>query len=1065
MAFGRGGQETVRSIMARETANPNRQPSAPTPRPLMRANRSRLKQNPSSRIGATSTPHVQTASQPASPPQTPSTQFLAAQVSDSGNVPPDTMGAVGPTQLVVFVNGRIRSFNKSTGAVDGILNASTDTFFPTLVRNGQVTTDPRIRYDRLSARWFLTMVSFPTSTPTDNRILLAWSNTGAITGATVFSFAWIDMAAVHPNGCVIDYDTLGVDANAVYVGGNIFCGADFASLQLLESDGFVIPKAGLLAGSPAVTAFKLAGDGSSPSCPAPGAGADGVFTPQGVDNYDPNAGVGFFVGVSVCFLGELVFARITNPGSNSPGAQLIVLTVPRTATPAAVPTLGSTNPLDGLDDRLLAAHLRNGHLWTAHNICVDSTGAAPLGGCAAGSRDAERWYDVKGLDGSPVLNQSGTVFDSSVTSPLNYWMGSIMVSGQGHVAMGSSVASAGVHAQAAFTGRLSNDGPGIMMSPAIYQASTFDYNRQSTPVQRWGDFSYTSLDPSDDMTMWTIQEFTNATNSWGVEAVKLLAPPPATPTAATANATAGQCNETINVSATSAAGSGFFEPGAGFTNHIQAAISGGVTVNHIAVVDPTNLVLDVSTEGAAAGPKNLTVTNPDGQTVTVNGLIFVQASSTQPAAGTALSTSQYTLSNSDGTTWQYVDSSNLKLTCAPSANHTTLLTANADLFTATAGYNQDIGIFASDNGGADTLVSWKESGGFAGTFSPNAAYVQGTYNMVAGHTYVFKLKWKTNRNAPGSTIFAGAGAAYPFSPTSLVAETFATGVVPNFAVSTGQYTLSNSDGSTWQVIDDTDLSTALSPGANATAVLGANVDLFTATAGYNQDIGIFVSDNGGSDTLVAWKESGGFAGTFSPNAAFVKATYPMTSGHTYRFRLKWKTNKNAPGVTIFAAAGAGPTLFSQTSLLAETIGTGANPYTAVSTSQYTLSNSDGATWQDMNPPLQVTVSPGSDTNSIVGVNVDLFTATAGYNQDIAIFVSNNGGPDTLVVWKESGGSAGIFSPNAAFAQITFQMTGGHTYIFKVKWKTNRNAPGTTIFAAAGGGAPFSHTRLIAELTS
>ena len=33
---------------------------------------------------------------------------------------------------------------------------------------------------------------------------------------------------------------------------------------------------------------------------------------------------------------------------------------------------------------------------------------------------------------------------------------------------------------------------------------------------------------SDDVTMWTIQEFTAAKNIWGVRVAKLMAPPPAT---------------------------------------------------------------------------------------------------------------------------------------------------------------------------------------------------------------------------------------------------------------------------------------------------------------------------------------------------------------------------------------------------------------------------------------------------------------------------------------------------------------------------------------------------------
>ena len=298
------------------------------------------------------------------------------------------------------------------------------------------------------------------------------------------------------------------------------------------------------------------------------------------------------------------------------------------------------------------------------------------------------------------------------------------------------------------------------------------------------------------------------------------------------------------------------------------------------------------------------------------------------------------------------------------------------------------------------------------------------------------------------------------------AQACRTGVTPNSAISTQQYTNTTLDGITWTDIDSTNLKTTLSPGANSTAVLGANIDLWTANAGVNQDIGIFVSDNGGADMLVAWKESGGFAGTLSPNAAFVKATYPMIMGHTYLFKLKWKSNINAPGKTIFAGAGPISAQFSPTSLITQTIPSGANPYAAVSTLQETLSNSDGTTWQPMDPGLSVTVNPGADTNSILGANADLWTANAGYNQDIGIFVSIDAAPDVLVAWKESGGFAGTYSPNAAFAQGTYQMTSGHTYVFKLKWKANINATGKTIFAGAGPiSGQFSPTRLTVELTN
>lgn len=106
------------------------------------------------------------------------------------------------------------------------------------------------------------------------------------------------------------------------------------------------------------------------------------------------------------------------------------------------------------------------------------------------------------------------------------------------------------------------------------------------------------------------------------------------------------------------------------------------------------------------------------------------------------------------------------------------------------------------------------------------------------------------------------------------------------------------------------------------------------------------------------------------------------------------------------------------------------------------------------------VTPTVDSEALLGANSDLWTWAAGYNQDIAIFVNG-----TLAAWKESGGFAGIFSPNAAFVQTGYHMTGGTTYTVDVRWKANHApAAGTMSSISAGAGpiaANFSPTRLTA----
>src|SRR5207253_559170 len=99
-----------------------------------------------------------------------------------------------------------------------------------------------------------------------------------------------------------------------------------------------------------------------------------------------------------------------------------------------------------------------------------------------------------------------------------------------------------------------------------------------------------------------------------------------------------------------------------------------------------------------------------------------------------------------------------------------LLSANADLWTQNAGVNQDLGIFVSGGTfGSGQIVGWKESGGNAGTFSPNAAYAQAVVPLAAATPYVIKLQWKANHATTG-TILAAAGLGPVFSPTRLTAQ-------------------------------------------------------------------------------------------------------------------------------------------------------------------------------------------------------------------------------------------------------------------------------------------------------
>ena len=529
--------------------------------------------------------------------------------------PPDTQGDVGTTQFFITLNTRFQTFTRAGGA-DGVVDESGDVFFasvmsplPSARRDCNFTSDPHVRFDRLTQRWFIVMIDVPgCDGGSANRVMIAVSDGPTITAGTVWTFFHIDA----PAGTLADYPTLGIDANALYIGVNDFT---TATGSFTDSAGYVVRKSSLLGGGPIMsTRFVLAtGSGSGP------------FTPQGVDDpYNADAD-GHFVGVDNAAFGKLDVVTVTNPGG-SPAVSTAALAVSSTNFPVTVPHLGNTGGsngrLDALDDRLFAATMTaDGHIWTAHDIGVNSSG-----GSSSPTRDASRWYEIS--PGTPSLVQSGTIFDNAATNPVSYWIPTVAVSGQGVMAIGGSTASADTHADAWYAGRLPTDPAGTTDAPTRYTASTFSYNPAFDPGgtsgRRWGDYSLTRVDPNDNQTLWTIQEYVNATDSWGVKVAKLRAPGPATPAATSAPVPQGESSTHVTLTGTASGGSGWYDPGAGFSQRLGVAIGCGVQVNSVNVVSLTELDLDLDTTGASLGACPVTTTNPDGQQTTgIDALVVV----------------------------------------------------------------------------------------------------------------------------------------------------------------------------------------------------------------------------------------------------------------------------------------------------------------------------------------------------------------------------------------------------------------------------------------------------------
>ncbi len=517
---------------------------------------------------------------------------------NSGFVPPDSCGDVSPSSVIVCANGRMRSFDRLGNQTT--INTSGNNFFASV--RGAGVSDPRVTFDRLTNRWFLEIIDV---TSTNNRICLAISNKELIDATTTWTFFQFQQNIGGGVSGFCDYATLGVDANGVYIGSNRFAGS-FANCDL-----FAIKKSDLLLPVPVLTV--------TPFRDLIASGA-GMFTPWPCTNDDPAATVAFVIGSDAGVTGKLDYRRVTYSAGTFTLSANSQITVPSNQVPDDMPLSTSattTGTVSTLDLRLFYAKVFRNRLTgevTVHTAQGTQVNSAGVGG--AGDRAAGRWYNIGNVfSGTATLVASGTVYDGSAT-PNFIGIPSTAMNGQGHqfigFTMGNVANSPGVGGAYRLAGDPQVSAPTLITSGANY------YNLQSTTQfgKRWGDYSYTVVDPRDMMSMWSFQEYCNANNSWQVRGIKVLAPAPTITSFAPSSLIQGQ---TSNVTIT---GTGIFDPDPSYPDHLAVSFGPNVTVNSVTWSNATTATVNVSVAlTAALGSRTITLTNPDQQTATGSFLI------------------------------------------------------------------------------------------------------------------------------------------------------------------------------------------------------------------------------------------------------------------------------------------------------------------------------------------------------------------------------------------------------------------------------------------------------------
>ncbi len=436
------------------------------------------------------------------------------QASTSGfySVPPDNSAAAGPNHVINVINTDIQWFTKA-----GVLqntqrlgkNSSTAVgsfFAPLNPTTG--TFDAKVLYDTYNSRFVVvTLEKVDTGVAASNvsRVLLAVSQTSDPNGGWFYT-AINSNLVISGHSTWLDYPGFAVDANAIYVTGNMFAMQSDSTPGAFEGSRMVIVnKTGFYAGGAPASAIFY--DPSTLS------GAVQNFTLQPAVMYGTTPGsTGTFLVSSGLTSGATDFLsviRVDNPVAAPTFVNTYIsLGDVHDGTTAAfisaVPEKGTANTLDGGDQRTLSAVWRNNTLWAVNDInptaAYDSTNFG---------QETAHWYRISTLNlASLSLSDQGDVGGEDVAAADWTFYPSIAVDSAGNMAIDFSVSGTNTFPSAAYTVHATADAASTVENAVVFAAGTDYYFRKfgAANRNRWGDYSGLSIDPAGT-SFWAFNQY------------------------------------------------------------------------------------------------------------------------------------------------------------------------------------------------------------------------------------------------------------------------------------------------------------------------------------------------------------------------------------------------------------------------------------------------------------------------------------------------------------------------------------------------------------------------------